>query len=334
MLFTSLILFALPVLPETAGRPFMRGMVVSCPRWGPIWGSPAMEESLTELSTLGVGWVAIHPYGWVEKTGDIRFQPAAELAFLSAAVQHARKARIELFWKPHLGYWRSFSHRGAIEFGASPAAWARFFRRYETFIVDQARFAEQAGVELFAVGVELEGTVRYDSAWRRIIAAVREVYDGQLVYAANWDGIDAVPFWDAVDLIGVHAYFPLSDIGSPDREAINRGWDAQLARLEALSERAGKPILLAEIGYNASLDAARTPWTYETDESDEARQLRARLIDVALSRLEEPDFITGMFWWKWMPGNGRRHNFSMRDEEALEALRRRWGPTAQLATAR
>jgi hypothetical protein len=326
--------FLTPTTAVGTDSPFMRGVVVSCPRWGPIWGSPAMSQSLEELASLGVNWVAIHPYGWLKPEGSIRFEPANDLTFLTRATEIAAEVGIQLFWKPHLGYWGSFSHRGAIDFGDDPAAWGRFFRDYENFIVDQARFAEAAGVTVFAVGVELEGTVHYEDLWRRIISRVRQVYNGRIVYAANWDRIQTVPFWDAVDLLGVHAYFPLSDEDDPDLAALNRGWDLALGELEHISRSTGKPVLVAEVGYNTSPDAARTPWAYESVHSASANSLRARLIDLAITRLEQEEFIEGMFWWKWMPGEGRKRNFSMRDEEALTALRQRWAPAQRPTTAK
>jgi hypothetical protein len=325
------LLLALP--GDASSRPFVRGVVVSCPRWGPIWGSEAMAESLSELAALGVEWVAIHPYGWLRSDGSVESRPAAELDFLEKAVAMARQASVELFWKPHLGYWGTFSHRGAIDFGEDPAAWARFFREYESFIVDQARFAEAAGVRLFAVGVELDRTTRYEDLWRRIIARVRAVYSGRIVYAANWDRLDAVPFWDAVDLIGVHAYFPLSEAPSPSRAELESSWDDHLAALEARSKGFAKPVLFAEIGYNLSPDAARTPWAYATERTSETRELRRLLLDVAMERIEASPAVAGMFWWKWMPGSGaRRGNFSMREPEALAALREHWGPRPPRAT--
>jgi hypothetical protein len=177
MLIAATLSTAPLAVATTSESPFMRGMVVSCPRAGQIWGSPEMAETLRELTSLGVGWVAIHPYGWVKNDGSVRFQPAADLPFLAKAVALADGAGMELFWKPHLGYWGSFPHRGAIDFGENPAQWARFFREYEDFIVDQATFAEAAGVDLFAVGAELEGTVHYEDLWRRIICEVLRYRD-------------------------------------------------------------------------------------------------------------------------------------------------------------
>jgi hypothetical protein len=305
---------------------FMRGMVVSCPTWGPIWGSPRMEESLVELRQLGVEWVAIHPYAGVRRDGTIRFVPAAETGFLERAVEIIRAAGMKLFWKPHLAYWGSFAWRGDIAFGDDEAAWRRFFDGYREFVLDQARFAERAGAELLAVGVETDATVSREAEWRRIVAEVRRVYGGRITYAANWDSLDRIGFWDAVDLIGVHGYFPLAEVDRPDTATLRRGWDAPLAGLRRLAESAGgKPVVFAELGYNRSPDAARRPWDNRTRDSAESRALRQRLIEVAIARLESEPGVSGMFWWKWIPGDDRSdRDFSMRDPEARAALERYW----------
>ena len=133
-------------LDSTISRdPFHRGVIVSCPRAGQIWGSPQMAESLQELQTLGVKWISIHPYAGVRSDGTIRFRPTAEIGYLARAVDLVNSAGMKLFWKPHLAYWGSFQWRGAIDFGDDQQAWRRFFDGYRGFIVDQARFAEGSG---------------------------------------------------------------------------------------------------------------------------------------------------------------------------------------------
>ncbi len=315
-------------------RPFLRGVVVSCPRHGEVWGSAHMTESLRDLRGLGVEWAAIHPYAGVRRDGSIRFHPVDESGYLARAVEIARAEGVELFWKPHLAYWGSFSWRGEIEFGGDEAAWRRFFDGYLEFIVDQARFAERSGVKLFAVGVELERTTPREAEWRRILAAVREVYRGRITYAANWDSLDRVPFWDAVDAIGVHAYFPLAEADDPDEASLESAWDAPLARLAELSARVGgKPVIFAEIGYNRSPDAARRPWDHRMEDSAGARALRSRLISAAIARAETAPLVEGMFWWKWIPGPDRwDRDFSMKDPEAREVLARKWAPRPAAST--
>jgi hypothetical protein len=53
--------------------------------------------------------------------------------------------------------------------------------------------------------------VAREKEWRRVIAAVRGVTSARLTYAANFDAYQRVAFWDALDAIGIQAYFPLTD---------------------------------------------------------------------------------------------------------------------------
>jgi len=153
---------------------------------------------------------------------------------------------------------------------------------------------------------------------------VRQVYSGRITYSANWDRLDSVPFWDAVDLIGVQAYFPLSHEPHPTAEALRRGWDAPIERLRRLAERHGKPVLFAEIGYDVSPDAAREPWKTHSRDNAANRALQRRLMQVALERIENESFIRGMFWWKWMPGSRDFGDFAMRHPGVMETLRDAW----------
>ena len=309
-------------------RMFHRGMVVSCPRGGQIWGSAEMATALQQLDGLGVEWIAIHPYAGVRRDGSVRSWRSADADYLQRANEMVRQVGMKFFWKPHLGYWGSFDWRGDIEF-SNEEEWERFFAGYRSFILDHARFAESIGAEIFAVGVELEKTT-HRREWLEILSAVRDIYTGQLTYAANWDRLDRVPFWDRLDLIGVHAYFPLSDSPHPEDGELLAAWDEPLEALAGISADAGGlPILLAEIGYNRSSKAASEPWSYAMTDSDEARELRARLIETAIRRLEIEPLIAGMFWWKWIPGPlGHDRDFSMKDSEAVEVLSRRWGSAA------
>ena len=319
--------FAAAEQVEQSQREFLRGVVVSCPRAGQIWGSPEMARSLEEITALGADWVAIHPYARVEKDGSIRYRSSREADYLQRAARLTREAGVKLFWKPHLAYWGNFEWRGSIEFGDDPEAWRRFFDGYRAFIVDQARFAESVGVDLLAVGVEYEQTTHHESEWRQIIAAVRSVFTGRLTYAANWDSLQRVPFWDALDLIGVHAYFPLSQEEFPDRSAIWQGWEKPLAKLAQLSQSLeNKPVLFAEIGYSRSPRAATEPWVPDVQTTPLVLSLRRTLIEVAVERIEAVPYVVGMFWWKWIPGDDRwDRDFSMRDEEARQAVQRHWG---------
>ena len=64
---------------------------------------------------------------------------------------------------------------------------------------------------------------------------------------------------------------------------------------------------------------------YWIQDSPDSRALRQRLLEIALERIEETSFISGMFWWKWMPGEAPHdRDFSMKDPEARAALQGSW----------
>lgn len=301
---------------------FIEGVVVSCPRSGQIWDSEEMDQAVQELRTLGVEWIQFHPYAGVAKDGRIRTS-ARTVTWTEGGIRRIQGAGLQTMLKPHLAYWGSFSWRGAITF-SSEAAWRRFFDGYTRFILDQARRAEAGGVPVFVVGTELDRTVHREKEWRDLIQKVRSVYAGHLTYAANWDRVHDVPFWDALDGIGVQGYFPLGPRDASDTD-IKSGWALVLTDLSALSRRFGVPVVFTEIGYALSRDAAQEPWKAAMESSPKARALRNRLTRIALEELPKYDFVAGVFWWKWIPGwNWFDRDFSMRDEDMKELLDRFW----------
>ena len=69
--------------------------------------------------------------------------------------------------------------------------------------------------------VRISSAVAADpDAMRHLVAEVRAIYGGKLVYAANWDEIDRVRFWDALDYVGVQLYAPLARRADESDEAM------------------------------------------------------------------------------------------------------------------
>src|SRR5690606_38681787 len=93
-------------------------------------------------------------------------------------------------------------------------------------------------------------------------AEVRARYTGEVIYAANWSEAFAVPFWDAVDAVGVDAYFPVARRADPTRLDLYRGWLPWRTRLADLARRAEKPVLITELGYRSADGNGMHPWDY------------------------------------------------------------------------
>ena len=138
-----------------------------------------------------------------------------------------------------------------------------------------------AEADAFVVGTELDRTVHRDGAWRRVIAAVRDRFGGHITYAANWTHYEQVPFWDAVDVIGIQGYFPLAERpGLPEPERLQAAWNERLDELAMFSRLQNRKIVLAELGYSRSAQAAVRPWDgREGGEHAEETQARCLYTD-------------------------------------------------------
>ncbi|MHC5003740.1 MAG: glycoside hydrolase family 113 [Planctomycetota bacterium] len=303
----------------------VRGMTVSCHAWGWEWGTDEMVQTLETLSSLGVNWVAIHPYASIRADGTVaapdRWYQDAE--WIRRPIREAHRLGLKIMIKPHLAYWGSpFSWRGEIAF-ATLEQWERFFSTYERWITRVAELSEDA--DAFVVGTELDRTVHHEQAWRSIIQAVRARIQVPLTYSANWDTFERVGFWDALDVIGIQSYFPLVDHDrTPSDRELRAGWDRLIARLEAYARRHHRRILLAELGYNRSALAAARPWAYEQGGTD-AAAVQQRCLESAMEAMQRSDAIVGAFLWKWFPGESRRGNFLMSEPAIRQIIAGHWG---------
>jgi hypothetical protein len=334
MLLAALLALSLaPQQPAGADARHVRGVTVSCQTWGWEWGTDGFAEELDRLRALGVNWVAIHPYGSIRADGTVearRIDPAQPPEWIARPIREAHARGMSILVIPHVAYWGSpWSWRGAIEFDA-PEKLERFFATYERWIVSVASIAREA--DGFCVGNELEKLVASEHRWRAVIAAVRAVTPARLTWAANWSGYRDVRFWDALDAIGVQAYFPLCEREDPPAEVLRQAWKPILAELRAFHEQVGKPVVFTELGYRAALDCAREPWTYREERGElreRAEAIQARCLEVALSEIEpEREWLRGAFLWKWFvasEGHEGRSNFTVDREDMRAVLRSSWG---------
>ena len=326
--------------PEPFRYHFIHGMTISCFRWGPgEWDQPIMQTTLDDVRALGANWVAIHPYASIQNDGTVRYRANEVTPAVLKPTQWARDRNMQMMVKPHLAYWRSkFPHRLAIDFGDDAAAWARFFDSYEKFIVHQAQLAEQAGARLFVIGTELDQSLQHEARWRRIIAQVDAVFSGELTYAANHDAYDKVPFWDALDCVGVQAYWPISDAANPTDEQLVAGWRAQLRKVTAFAAQKNKMVLLTEVGYAPSAEAASKPWTAHRVERAGAADpddLKLRAMRIALAEIENHPRIAGAFCWKWFPTQRQiSRDFALQYPPMREILRQAWAGNAPSLASR
>lgn len=330
LLALSLLLPGCPPASTTRDRPPLRGVVISCQTWGHEWASDEMVTALREVRALGANWVQIHPYLSIDRDGTVtarRLDAASPPpVWLSRPVAEAHALGLSIAIVPHVAGWRSgWRWRGDIAFGDDEAAWRRFFDGYTSALLNL--IAATPDADGFAVGSELDGTIHREADWRAVIAAVRSATDKPITYAANFSHVDAVRFWDAVDVIGISAYYPVADRpGLPSASSIDRAWDRIHGSLADLRRRTGKPVVFIELGYDLSAAAAHQPWEpARTGSADElARAVQLRAYACALAALERHAAVDGAFLWKWFPGPSRGEDFLVSAPPVRDLVARRW----------
>ena len=311
------------------GAEAMQGMTVSTSRGGSDWGSDAIVPTVADLKGIGVNWIAIHPYARIDRTGEVTWRnregdsnEAPE--WIRRPIEEAHRQGLKIMIKPHLAYWGSYSWRGDIAYD-SAEEWELFFTSYLAWIRKMARFSQ--GADAFVVGTELDRTIGHEEQWREITAAVRDEYDGPLTYAANWTDYERVPFWDALDAIGIQAYFPVVDRGEqdvpPSLEELEAGWAAIMARVRNYGDRTGKPIVFTELGYNRSELAPYEPWNNQVG-GEHADLLQQLCMQVALVAVANEPSVRGGFLWKWFPGDRIPRDFAMSTPEMRRLISNHW----------
>ena len=320
--------------PAPDEEPPVRGIVISCQTWGQEWGTDAMVEAMREVKALGANWVQIHPYGAVTREGEIRFgrmgdDPDEVPVWLSRPIAEAHRLGLKICITPHVAPWRAgWGWRGDITFD-SAAKWDRFFADYKVWITRLARFCRDA--DGFTVGSELDQTLAgNERRWRDIISVVRAETDAALTYAANWPDYQRVPFWDALDVISVSAYFPMvNHQRMPEVAELDRSWQRIRGEALAYGRKQNRRVVFMELGYDIGMNAAREPWK-DGDRRPGGEVMQALCLDRALAAIGEEDDLVGVFLWKWFAGPARRETFLVSDPHMREVVARHWTPRGEM----
>ncbi|MHB1355184.1 MAG: glycoside hydrolase family 113 [Anaerolineae bacterium] len=279
--------------------------------WSGTYSTPGSDLALADLQATGADWISLIVTGYQADNAattidftSVRTPTDADLVHV-ITLAHSRGLKVML--KPHLDLVveSPSDWRGNIgDYFSSEAQWLAWFNSYRTFILHYAQLAQVNGVEQFCVGTELLGTTRRrPSDWRNVISAVRGVFTGPLTYAALHSGEEStITFWDALDYIGVDAYYPLHDDPShqPTEAELEEAWQAPIARLSSLSATWSKTIIITEVGYRSQRGCTVHPFDSTTTAS--ICQFEQRDAYTALfNQLYNQPWLAGIYLWSWDP---------------------------------
>ncbi|MCB0455255.1 MAG: glycoside hydrolase [Aequorivita sp.] len=263
------------------------------------------QSQIAPIKNVYANYAAIMPFGFIKsiKHPEIIYNQKRQWFGETdeGAKQYIRMLHnndIRVMMKPQIWVWNG-EFTGLVKM-ASEADWLELEDSYRNFITDFAKVAEEEKVEILCVGTELEKFIAHrPEYWRNLIEEIRTIYKGKLTYAANWDEYKCVPFWDALDYIGVDAYFPVSESKTPTVEEARNGWALWKEELKNVSERENKQILFTEYGYRSVDFAGKEPWESDHTLTSMNFEGQSNTLQALYEEVWNEQWFAGGFLWKW-----------------------------------
>lgn len=281
------------------------------------WAKIAAAEG---VDVLGIG----SELNSMASTRRVEELPVLEEYYLNADKQAAERDKLLAF-------------ASEVEPRQLKAGWGKTYETLPRFLDErsaaQYRWARQVtfGGDIDSINARRRAL---EQSWRRLIARLRGVYPGRLTYAANFDQYPMVGFWDALDMIGINAYFPLRSGDETTEETsdllpvFQRSWSKVLSEIEELRRSRGlesTPVLFTELGYTYRAGSTIHPWAgsgfdvlstesgstgngehkegaelvvWDEEPIDLAeRALAVRALRSSLGRIDH-DLLGGLLYWK------------------------------------
>lgn len=290
-------------MPDSTSA-FQKGIVYAS-WWHGEYASSESDKTLTQaIKPLGVNWISIVVTCYQQNIASTEIQCKPETltptdSDLAHIIQDAHRTGLRVMLKPHVDLaGNSMQSRTEIGSGMNEAQWRAWFKSYGNFIAHYATVAQDSGADYFVVGSELVRTSARTEDWRSIVKTVRNLYRGSLTYAAHHQDEEFhIQWWDALDAIGIDAYYPLTKNHRPTIAQIKQAWTPIVLRLGQLSKKWARPVILTEVGYQSIEGANRTPWqtrgnTIEFEEQADSYQ-------ALFEAFSGQEWLHGVYWWVW-----------------------------------
>jgi hypothetical protein len=265
--------------------------------------NPIDITNITPLEKINCNWIAQIPFGF-SKVNDpiVRFDTInswwgeTDLG-ITVTNELVKSKGIKTILKPQIYIGGFFTGNYTL---SSESDWLIWESQYRNYIMHYAKLAETLKIEMFCVGTELRMTIKERPAfWNKLIDEVRTVYNGKLIYAANWDEFQETPFWDKLDYIGVNGYFPLSNSVTPNVSEIVKNWEPHINQIEKLKNTFNKDVIFTEIGYKSVDQTVFEPWNPTSKNVNMKAQTNA--YQGFFEAFSNRSWFKGAFLWKWYP---------------------------------
>jgi len=274
------------------------------------YSSTAGTNSQDALAASGASWAGVL-VTWYQANATAstiaRANNTPTDADVVAAITELHKQGLQVMLKPHVdgsdGSWRGTFQPTDVN------AW---FKSFTAFITYYATLAQSNNVDMLCFGTEyaqLTGSAN-QASWDAVIAAIRTVYTGKLVYAANatygGDEFTTVSFWDQVDVIGLDAYFPLTNHADPTLAELIAAWSNNKNGENILADVTNfkgaypsTPLIFTEIGYRSVAGTNEAPYDFTVTGAVDGIEQQNCYEAMYEVWSQHPTVMTGNFWWAW-----------------------------------
>jgi len=273
------------------------------------YSSAAAITSEDALAATGGNWAGVLVTWYQANATATTIAPASYSPSdtdVIAAIAELHNQGLKVMLKPHVdgsdGSWRGTFQPSNVN------AW---FSSFQNFILHWATLAKSNNVEMLCIGTEYVQISNANLAsWTNTINLIRGIYPGKLAYAANatygGDEFTSVVFWDQIDVIGLDAYFPLTDHADPTLAELvaawsnNRNGENVLAAVTNFrNAHPTKPLIFTEIGYRSLSGTNTAPWDFSMTGNVDGIEQQNCYEAMYEVWSQQPAILAGNFWWAW-----------------------------------
>jgi hypothetical protein len=269
---------------------------------------PQPESGIPALKRINANWIALTPFAYMDSATSPLIHFRTERNWwgdipenMTSVIQDVRKYKMNIMLKPH--FWVEGSGwAGTLSY--DEMGWREWEKNYRSFILELAQFAEKHKIEMFCFATELKSAIKNrPQFFLQLIQDIRKVYSGKLLYAANWDDYQRIPFWDKLDYIGVDAYFPVTETVTPSVEEVRTIWVDFAMQLKDFSKKTKKQIIFTEYGYRSIDKPVWKQWEIEwvSDSLNVNLQAQVNSYEGLFQAVWNQPWLAGGFLWKWYP---------------------------------
>jgi len=268
-------------------------------------GGKAVKEHVDAVVAINANYATVMPFGFIQDLSSPNIRHNTDRQWFgetkAGIMQYAKllqEQNISVMVKPQIWIWRG-EFTGFLKM-KTEEDWKQLEASYSSFILTYAEAAQELNAEIFCIGTELEQFIlNRPEYWSELILEIKKLYKGKLTYAANWDEYKRVHFWDALDYIGVDAYFPISKSKTPTLQEAIDGWQPWKVELKGVSEKYNRPILFTEYGYRSVDYSGKEPWVSDHKMPGINMEAQVNLMKGLFTTVYNEEWFAGGFIWKW-----------------------------------